>query len=273
MDPEALMRMMQMGDQSGGPQGKGSGRPRGGAPNGAPGAVPDIGALLSSLGPDGMPDFDKIARQTGMDPAEMRGHAQRLWKHMDELAEKSPDEYRSFLEKQADNAGVDADKAFGQAGGAGAGGGDPKDIAAAVEKNRTAAATAAAVTARRDGMAEGMSASLLTEVAGLSTARKPVPAAAGKSLIEEVKASHEVKVERGEDGVPVGVEVVCILPSLMSAADANLEVSARYVHLTPGGGEDTMVIALPVPVDPDDVSAKFKKKDRRLVLRLKPSSE
>jgi hypothetical protein len=34
-----------------------------------------------------------------------------------------------------------------------------------------------------------------------------------------------------------------------------------------------MVIALPVPVNPDDVSAKFKKKDRRLVLRLKPSSE
>jgi hypothetical protein len=26
-------------------------------------------------------------------------------------------------------------------------------------------------------------------------------------------------------------------------------------------------------VNPDDVSAKFKKKDRRLVLRLKPSSE
>ena len=153
MDPEALMRMMQMGDQSGGPQGRGSGRPRGGAPNGAPGAVPDIGALLSSLGPDGMPDFDKIARQTGMDPAEMRGHAQRLWKHMDELAEKSPDEYRSFLEKQADNAGVDADKAFGQAGGAGAGGGDPKDIAAAVEKNRTAAATAAAQTAMSAGRA------------------------------------------------------------------------------------------------------------------------
>ena len=72
---------------------------------------------------------------------------------------------------------------------------------------------------------------------------------------------------------PWGWRWCASFPSLMSAADANLEVSARYVHLTPGGGEDTMVIALPVPVDPDDVSAKFKKKDRRLVLRLKPSSE
>ena len=105
MDPEALMRMMQMGDQQGAPRERGSGRPRGAAPNGgAAGATPDVGALLSSLGPDGMPDLDKIARASGMDPETMRGHAQRLWKHMDELAEKSPDEYRSFLEKQAANA-------------------------------------------------------------------------------------------------------------------------------------------------------------------------
>ena len=136
MDPEALMRMMQIGDQQGAPRERGSGRPRGAAPNGG---APDVGALLSSLGPDGMPDLDKIARASGMDPETMRGHAQRLWKHMDELAEKSPDEYRSFLEKQAANAGVDPNKAFGPAGGAGPTGADPKDIAAA----------AAAATARR----------------------------------------------------------------------------------------------------------------------------
>ena len=137
MDPEALMRMMQMGDQRGAPGERGSGRPRGGAPTGgATRATPDVGALLSSLGPDGMPDLDKIARASGMDPETMRGHAQRLWKHMDELAEKSPDEYRSFLEKQAANAGVDPNKAFGPAGGAGGTGADPKDIAAALRRTR-----------------------------------------------------------------------------------------------------------------------------------------
>ena len=277
MDPEALMRMMQIGDQQGAPRERGSGRPRGAAPNG--GGAPDVGALLSSLGPDGMPDLDKIARASGMDPETMRGHAQRLWKHMDELAEKSPDEYRSFLEKQAANAGVDPNKAFGPAGGAGPTGADPKDIAAA----------AAAATARRDGVGERMSPSLLTKVAGLSSSSsarngastrdepRAGPEPPPQPLIEEVDGSggvrHEVRVTRGAGGVPVAVEVTCVMPiGVTSARDASTTVSARYVHVECAGVGKKACIALPVPVDPDDVSAVFKKKERRLTLRLTPAS-
>ena len=281
MDPEALMRMMQMGDQRGAPRERGSGRPRGGAPNGgATRATPDVGALLSSLGPDGMPDLDKIARASGMDPETMRGHAQRLWKHMDELAEKSPDEYRSFLEKQAANAGVDPNKAFGPAGGAGGTGADPKDIAAAAEARRAAAATAAAATARRDGVGERMSPSLLTKVAGLSSSSSARDGAATRdephALIEEVNGPgvrHEVRVTRGAGGVPVAVEVTCVMPiGVTSAKDADVTVSGRYVHVECAGVGEKTCIALPVPVDPDDVSAVFKKKERRLTLRLTPAS-
>ena len=266
MDPEALMRMMQMGDQRGAPRERGSGRPRGGAPNGgATRATPDVGALLSSLGPDGMPDLDKIARASGMDPETMRGHAQRLWKHMDELAEKSPDEYRSFLEKQAANAGVDPNKAFGPAGGAGPTGADPKDIAA---------------TARRDGVGERMSPSLLTKVAGLSSSSSARDGAATRdephALIEEVNGTgvrHEVRVTRGAGGVPVAVEVTCVMPiGVTSAKDADVTVSGRYVHVECAGVGEKTCIALPIPVDPDDVSAVFKKKERRLTLRLTPAS-
>ena len=281
MDPEALMRMMQMGDQRGAPRERGSGRPRGGAPNGgATRATPDVGALLSSLGPDGMPDLDKIARASGMDPETMRGHAQRLWKHMDELAEKSPDEYRSFLEKQAANAGVDPNKAFGPAGGAGGTGADPKDIAAAAEARRAAAATAAAATARRDGVGERMSPSLLTKVAGLSSSSSARVGAATRdephALIEEVNGTgvrHEVRVTRGAGGVPVAVEVTCVMPiGVTSAKDADVTVSGRYVHVECACVGEKTCIALPIPVDPDDVSAVFKKKERRLTLRLTPAS-
>ena len=280
MDPEALMRMMQMGDQQGAPRERGSGRPRGAAPNGGAAGAPDVGALLSSLGPDGMPDLDKIARASGMDPETMRGHAQRLWKHMDELAEKSPDEYRSFLEKQAANAGVDPNKAFGPAVGAGGTGADPKDIAAAAEARRAAAATAAAATARRDGVGERMSPSLLTKVAGLSSSSSARDGAATRdephALIEEVNGTgvrHEVRVTRGAGGVPVAVEVTCVMPiGVTSAKDADVTVSGRYVHVECAGVGEKTCIALPVPVDPDDVSAVFKKKERRLTLRLTPAS-
>ena len=280
MDPEALMRMMQMGDQQGAPRERGSGRPRGAAPNGGAAGAPDVGALLSSLGPDGMPDLDKIARASGMDPETMRGHAQRLWKHMDELAEKSPDEYRSFLEKQAANAGVDPNKAFGPAGGAGGTGADPKDIAAAAEARRAAAATAAAATARRDGVGERMSPSLLTKVAGLSSSSSARDGAATRdephALIEEVNGTgvrHEVRVTRGAGGVPVAVEVTCVMPiGVTSAKDADVTVSGRYVHVECAGVGEKTCIALPIPVDPDDVSAVFKKKERRLTLRLTPAS-
>jgi hypothetical protein len=81
-----------------------------------------MAALLGSLGPDGMPDFDKIAAASGMDPKEMKGHAARLWKHMDNLS-ADPAEYAKFMDKQAQNAGVDPSVIKGGAAGAGGGGG------------------------------------------------------------------------------------------------------------------------------------------------------
>ena len=456
---------------------------------GMPPGMPDMSALLNSLGPDGMPDFDKIAKASGLDAKEMKGHAERLWKHMDDLAAKSPEEYEQFLSKQAKNAGVDPSTFAGVGGGgapggggvggpgpgvgvgAGVGGGggisipggrgpgagarpsasdnratflmpmgqkggaaevavvgvwraatdleellptpdtpasgpvklrrrapprvekvalpDPRKpeddtssaskpagmpslTAAGVNRNqpglapeleatiydveahpdavtralddpvfqslllesatsmverenagvkldraarrcythradatpRTAAAAAAAA-AQRGGLGGGMSSQLLTEIAGMSAggggggsgggkhggAAAVAAAVVGKDrdggggggggvsmmktkrpLIEEVKASHTVKVERGEGGVPAVVEVVVFLPALSSVADANLEVSERYLHLTPdaSSSSEEMVIALPVPINPDAVSAKFKKKEKRLTLRLEP---
>ena len=270
MDPEALMRMMQMGDQRGAPGERGSGRPRGGAPNGgATRATPDVGALLSSLGPDGMPDLDKIARASGMDPETMRGHAQRLWKHMDELAEKSPDEYRSFLEKQAANAGVDPNKAFGPAGGAGPTGTDPKASPRRRRRRRRDATVSAAHVAAAPDESRGS----LLELLRPGWGGEPRRATRAHRGGQQDECTHEVRVTRGAGGVPVAVEVTCVMPiGVTSARNASTTVSARYVHVECAGVGKKACIALPVPVDPDDVSAVFKKKERRLTLRLTPAS-
>ena len=70
----------------------------------------------------------------------------------------------------------------------------------------------------------------------------------------------------------MAVEVEVFLPALAAVTDANLEVSDRYVHLTPAAGDPDMVIALPVKIDPDVVSAKFKKKEKKLTLKLRPAA-
>jgi len=119
-----LQNMMSMGGPPPNARGSGGGGGGGSMPTGlggGGGGMPDFAALFDSLGPDGTPDFDKFARASGMDAGEMKGHAARLWKHMDHLA-KSPDEYQQFIRKQAENAGVDP-TAFSAAGvGAGSGG-------------------------------------------------------------------------------------------------------------------------------------------------------
>ena len=104
--PRAMDAMLRELMAAGGPGARESGAVR---------APPDVASTLGALGPDG-PDLDEIARAAGMDPAEMRGHAQRLWKHMDDLAERSPEEYRAFQDKQARAPGVDP--AAVRAGGA-----------------------------------------------------------------------------------------------------------------------------------------------------------
>ena len=427
----------------GGGGGRGMGRQPAPRTEGLPDNM-DMAGLLGALGPDGMPDFDKIAKAAGMDPKEMRGHAQRLWKHMDQLAADSPGEYQAFLEKQAKAAGVDPSTFGGASDGAGAGGkaasgsrasqpagrssvpsseratflmpmaqqggdagvgvvavwragakqsagpladlapvpdtpaaglvklrtrkpprvekvalpdprvpeddtaGDISTLMAGTNKNvpgmapemeatvydveahpeaveralddaafqalllesaalfveremakgvklargarrcythradatpKTAAAAAAAA-ARQGGLGAGMSSQLLTEIAGLSSGArsKPSPFIQEVSsrkpgaLIQEVKPSHTVRVERCEGGMPMAVEVEVFLPALAAVTDANLEVSDRYVHLTPAAGDPDMVIALPVKIDPDVVSAKFKKKEKKLTLKLRPAA-
>ena len=450
--PRAMDAMLRELMAAGGPGARGPG---------APGAPPDVASMLGAMGPDG-PDLDKIARAAGMDPAEMRGHAQRLWKHMDDLAERSPEEYRAFLDKQARAAGVDPaavrpgagapsspsttsspspspspsspsperavflmprpqtggdagvgviavwrattavddlapdpapDPAPDLAGGAAPfrararirvepvalpdprddyddtdtprvtlGGGPPaamdatvydldahpSAIARALEDAsyharlmeaattfaetagrvrmdrargrrcythrsdatpRTAAAAAAA-DARRGGLGTGMSSQLLVEIASMaggataSASRNgataagrtrtrgdaPGPASGSESasaaapLVVELGsspapgrgpgvpgASHETRVTRDANGAPVSVETTFALPSLRSVADARLEVSARYVHVSPGGDETELVVALPVAVDPDTVTAKFHRKERKLVVRAAPA--
>jgi hypothetical protein len=427
---------------------------------GAPGAPPDVASMLGAMGPDG-PDLDKIARAAGMDPAEMRGHAQRLWKHMDDLAERSPEEYRAFLDKQARAAGVDPaavrpgagapsspsstssspsperavflmprPQTGGDAGVAviavwrattavddlapdpGAapdpggpdpaggpapfrararirvepvalpdpragdddtdtprvtlGGGPPAEMDATVydldahpsaiaraledvsyharlmeaattfaetagrvwmdrargrrcythrsDATPRTAAAAAAADARRGGLGTGMSSQLLVEIASMAggatatgggataagrtrtRARADAPgtgsgsgsesesASAAAPLVVELGSSpapgqgpgvpgpsHETRVTRDANGAPVSVETTFALPSLRSVEDARLEVSARYVHVSPGGDETELVVALPVAVDPDTVTAKFHRKERKLVVRAAPA--
>ena len=445
--PRAMDAMLRELMAAGGPGARGPG---------APGAPPDVASMLGAMGPDG-PDLDKIARAAGMDPAEMRGHAQRLWKHMDDLAERSPEEYRAFLDKQARAAGVDpaavrpgagapstpsstsspspsspsperavflmprpqtgGDAGVGLiavwrattavddlapdpapdpgaapdfAGGAAPfrararvrvepvalpdprdedddtdtprvtlGGGPPAamdatvydldahpsaiaraledasyharlmeaattfaEIAGRVRMDRArgrrcythrsdatprTAAAAAAADARRGGLGAGMSSQLLVEIASMAggataagrtrtvtrgDAPGPGPASGSESasasaaapLVVELGSSsapgrgpgvpgpsHETRVTRDANGAPVSVETTFALPSLRSVADARLEVSARYVHVSPGGDETELVVALPVAVDPDTVTAKFHRKERKLVVRAAPA--
>ena len=442
--PRAMDAMLRELMAAGGPGARGPG---------APGAPPDVASMLGAMGPDG-PDLDKIARAAGMDPAEMRGHAQRLWKHMDDLAERSPEEYRAFLDKQARAAGVDpaavrpgagapsspssqssperavflmprpqtgGDAGVGLvavwrattavddlapdpapdpgaapdfAGGAAPfrtrarvrvepvalpdprdedddtdtprvtlGGGPPAamdatvydldahpsaiaraledasyharlmeaattfaEVAGRVRMDRArgrrcythrsdatprTAAAAAAADARRGGLGAGMSSQLLVEIASMAgdataagrtrtrtrgDAPGPGPgpgpasesesasASAAAPLVVELGSSpapgrgpcvpgpsHETRVTRDANGAPVSVETTFALPSLRSVADARLEVSARYVHVSPGGDETELVVALPVAVDPDTVTAKFHRKERKLVVRAAPA--
>ncbi|GMH35683.1 hypothetical protein BSKO_03551 [Bryopsis sp. KO-2023] len=44
------------------------------------------------------------------DPSKFSGQAQKIWSFLDELAEKNPEEYKKFIEKQAQAAGVSKGK-------------------------------------------------------------------------------------------------------------------------------------------------------------------
>ena len=430
--PRAMDAMLRELMAAGGPGARESGAVR---------APPDVASTLGALGPDG-PDLDEIARAAGMDPAEMRGHAQRLWKHMDDLAERSPEEYRAFLDKQARAAGVDP--AAVRAGGVGAArsapspgtravflmprpqtGGDtdvgviavwrattavddlapdpvgdsrslapfrararvrvkrialpdprdgddetpgvtldgnasvgvdatvydldahPSAVSRALEDasyharlmdaattfaerlngnvrfNRArgrrcythrsdatprTAATAAAADARKAGVGAGMSSQLLVEIASMAdrdAKSKDAPAAApmvvelepgtgrgrgsnrgrgasdsnrgrgasdsSDSSDSSRRSSHETRVTRDANGAPVSVETTFALPTVRSVADVRVETTARYVHVAPGEDEAELVAALPVAVDPDTVTAKFHRKERKLVVRAEPA--
>ena len=153
---------------------------------------------------------------------------------------------------------------------------------------RAAAAAAAADARRRGEGAEGMSASLLTEIAGMGLgepksgvsppARARFPpggeengASEKKALIEEVQASRSVRVERDAAGAPTLVSVTLRLPQLTSMRAANLRVGARFITLDPGPGEPTAAVALPVAVDPDAARAKWTKKTRTLAIDAPPA--
>ena len=399
-----------------------------------------MASTLGALGPDG-PDLDEIARAAGMDPAEMRGHAQRLWKHMDDLAERSPEEYRAFLDKQARAAGVDP--AAVRAGGVGAArsapspgtravflmprpqtGGDtdvgviavwrattavddlapdpvgdsgslapfrararvrvervalpilatgtmrprrdprrecfrgsgrdrvrPRrapvrgiarvggclvsraadgrgdDVRRAFERERSVQSRARAevlhAQVRRDaanggdgsggGRAKGgrrrrdvQSTSRRDCVHG-GPGREVKDAPAAAPMVVELepgtgrgrgsnrgrgasdsnrgrgasdssdssdssrRSSHETRVTRDANGAPVSVETTFALPTVRSVADVRVETTARYVHVAPGEDEAELVAALPVAVDPDTVTAKFHRKERKLVVRAEPA--
>ena len=148
-----------------------------------------------------------------------------------------------------------------------------------------AAAAAAAADARRGGLGEGMegmSASLLTEIAGMGLDDAAVASAGGPRgvvsaeggaaprLIEEVASSRSVLVERDAAGVPTLVSVTLRLPHLASMRAANLKVGARFITLDPGPGEPPAAVALPVAIDPDAAEAKWRKKTRTLVVVAPP---
>ena len=69
-----------------------------------------------------MDDLSKLLRQMGAEEGgkeNIKGHAERLWKFMDDLAERDPQEYQNFLKKQAEAAGVGVEGKPGTTGAAG----------------------------------------------------------------------------------------------------------------------------------------------------------
>ena len=69
----------------------------------------EITKLLSQMGEDG---------GGGAGGESMKGHAERLWKFLDNLAESDPEEYQNFLKKQAEAAGVGLKARATRGGGA-----------------------------------------------------------------------------------------------------------------------------------------------------------
>lgn len=93
--------------------------------------------------------------------------------------------------------------------------------------------------------------------AGAASGTAAAVGAAPSHTISEVESS-------GRACIRVSVE----LPGLASAAGVDLEVEGAVLHLTWGEGARYACIPLPAAVDQDDVSARFDKKQRRLVVLL-----
>ena len=129
--------------------------------------------------------------------------------------------------------------------------------------------------ARRDGVGERMSPSLPRK--SRVSPRAPPPGWGGDS--RRATRAHrggqqDECTARGQGdarcgGVPVAVGDVRHAIGDVTGADVTV---LGGNGLECAGVGKKVCIALPVPVDPDDVSAVFKKKERRLTLRLTPAS-
>ena len=71
----------------------------GGSSSGASASHPPVAAAAEAAG--------KARNANPEAMASMRGHAERLWKYLDNLAEESPEAYDKFVKEQAAAAGVD----------------------------------------------------------------------------------------------------------------------------------------------------------------------
>merc|ERR1719248_474034 len=80
----------------------------GGLPGGAGGARPDPRGAFPGLSEA---ELESVGGEEGL-----REHMARVWEHLDDLAERDPEEYRRFLAQQAEGAGVKSSRGKGSAG-------------------------------------------------------------------------------------------------------------------------------------------------------------
>jgi HSP20 family molecular chaperone IbpA len=114
-------------------------------------------------------------------------------------------------------------------------------------------------------------ADLIKAVHAVSTSSREaddVPAAAAAAAAGAVDAAPSHTISEVESSGRACVRVSVELPGLASAAGVDLEVEGAVLRLTWGEGARYACIPLPASVDQDGVSARFDKKQRRLVVLL-----
>eukprot|EP00898_Chlorokybus_atmophyticus_P001129 jgi/Chlat1/2016/Chrsp158S08704 len=176
------------------------------------------------------------------------GYAQQLWRYLDDLAEKDPEEYKKFLDQQMRAAMPELAK--------------KKDAELQAEQNHGAVAHQKLVKEQQSSVP-----SVVEQLASLSVT--PPSRGQVKPLIQELDSSIDYRMKHLHDkgGAVIGVEVTLHLPHIMSASAVDLEVVGQELKVSEG---PKCLLNLPVQfrVDEEGVRAKFNKSKQMLTVRI-----